>query len=51
MLAEAAASSPARIGPELVARIAADLSPAETVELITWLSVLQLLHRLVAFYA
>jgi hypothetical protein len=50
-LAEAASPSPAQVTPDLIARVQADLSPAETIELLTWLSVLQLLHRLEVFYA
>ena len=50
-LAEAASPSPAQITPDLIARAQADLSPAETIELLTWLAVMQLLHRLEAFYA
>ena len=49
--AKAAAPSPAQITPELIARSADNLSPVEIIELITWLSVMQLLHRLEAFYA
>jgi alkylhydroperoxidase family enzyme len=50
-LAEAASSSPARIGPEVIEECRqSGLPPAAVVELIVWLSVLQMLHRLSTFY-
>ena len=50
-LAEAASRSPAQVTPDLIARAQTDLSPGETIEPLTWLSLMQLLHRLEAFYA
>jgi hypothetical protein len=50
VLAQAAATSPAQITPDLVATITAELSPPAIIELMVWLSVLQILHRLHAFY-
>lgn len=46
LLARAAAASPATIDAGTVEACARDLSPAAIVEIVTWLSVLQLLHRL-----
>jgi hypothetical protein len=50
VLTQAAASSPARVTPDLVATITAELAPPAIIELMVWLSVMQLLHRLHAFY-
>ena len=50
VLTQAAASSPAQITPDLVAATTAELSPPTIIELMVWLSVMQLLHRLHAFY-
>ena len=50
-LARAASPSPAEIDAGVVAACRdADLSPAAIVELVTWLAVLQMLHRLRAFH-
>jgi hypothetical protein len=50
VLAKAASHSPARISPRVVE--GSRVLPAEgVVELISWLSVLQLIHRLGSFYA
>jgi alkylhydroperoxidase family enzyme len=49
VLAKAAAHSPARVSPDVIA-MAQELPADAVVELVTWLSVLQLLHRLNAFY-
>jgi hypothetical protein len=49
LLAKAASYSPARVTPSVVER-AGDLEPAAVIELLSWLSVLQLLHRLGSFY-
>ena len=49
-LAKAASSSPAKINPHIIARIDRCLSPASIVELIVWLSIQQLMHRLHCFY-
>lgn len=45
LIAVGGAESPARLPPALVERQAARLEPAELIELVTWLGVLQLLHR------
>ena len=45
-LAREASSSPAAIGTATVSACAQDLSPEAIIEVVTWLSVLQLLHRL-----
>ncbi len=45
-LARAAAHSPARIGAEIVQACEGVLSAAAIIEIVTWLSVLQMLHRL-----
>jgi alkylhydroperoxidase family enzyme len=51
-LARAVSPSPAALSPAVVDECrAAPLEPAAIVELVVWLSVLQLLHRLSAFYA
>jgi hypothetical protein len=51
-LRRAASPSPAEIDHEIVATCReADLSAPAIVELVSWLSVLQMLHRLGAFYA
>ncbi len=50
-LARAASYSPARIDTTTVAACRdGGLSPAAVVEVVTWLSVLQMLHRLTCFY-
>ena len=52
ILARAASPSPALITAEVVdACQRGDLSAAAVVELVAWLSVLQMVHRLSAFYA
>lgn len=49
-LARAAAPSPARITAEVVARCReAELAPQAIVELVCWLSVLQMFHRMTAY--
>ncbi|MGZ3441914.1 MAG: hypothetical protein ACXVDD_20480, partial [Polyangia bacterium] len=48
-LARAIAPSPAQVTPAIVDAARA-LAPAAIVELVSWLSVLQLLHRLMLFY-
>lgn len=47
----AASSSPAVISDQMVSRITEQLEAAEIIELVVWLAVLQLLHRLDVFYA
>ncbi len=49
-LAKAASSSPAKIDPHIIARIDSCLSPASIIELMVWLSIQQLMHRLHCFY-
>ncbi|MEM7760315.1 MAG: hypothetical protein AAF298_19625 [Cyanobacteria bacterium P01_A01_bin.40] len=49
-LAKAASSSPAKINPHIITRIDGCLSPASIIELVVWLSIQQLLHRLHCFY-
>ena len=52
LLARAASPSPAEITPEVVAACReAALSAPAIVELVTWLSVLQMLHRLSCFFS
>ena len=50
VLARAAASSPAQITPDLVAATTGSLSPPAIIELMVWISVMQVMHRLHAFY-
>jgi len=50
VLARAAASSPAQITPDLVAATTGSLSPPAIIELMVWISVMQIMHRLHAFY-
>ena len=49
LLARGASSSPARIDHAILEACRASLSPAAIVELVTWLAVLQMLHRLSAY--
>lgn len=50
LLAKAASSSPAKINPHILTRIDRCLSPASIIELMVWLSIQQLLHRIGCFY-
>jgi hypothetical protein len=50
VLAKASSFSPAQVSRPLVTR-AAQLPPAALIELITWISLQQLLHRLAAYFA
>jgi alkylhydroperoxidase family enzyme len=50
ILAKAAAPSPANVNEFTVSTITEELAPPQIVEIIVWLSVLQMLHRLYAFY-
>ena len=50
LLAKAASSSPAKINPHILTRINLGLNPASIVELMVWLSIQQLLHRISCFY-
>ncbi|MQA26826.1 MAG: hypothetical protein GEU94_15510 [Micromonosporaceae bacterium] len=49
-MARAASTSPSEITPDLVAGVTSRMSPAAVIELTSWLSVMQLLHRLQTFY-
>ena len=48
-LARAASPSPAALDTATVEACARDLSPAAIVEVVTWLSVLEMLHRLTSY--
>ncbi|MDJ0588805.1 MAG: hypothetical protein QNJ72_02255 [Pleurocapsa sp. MO_226.B13] len=50
ILAKAASPSPAKINQHIVAHTYSYLTPASTIELLVWLSIQQLLHRLGCFY-
>jgi alkylhydroperoxidase family enzyme len=50
-LARAASTSPSQITPEIIDRAVGQLAPAAIVELMAWISLLQLMHRLHAFYS
>jgi alkylhydroperoxidase family enzyme len=50
ILAKAASTSPASINEFTVSTVTDALEPDQIVELVVWLSVLQMLHRLYAFY-
>lgn len=50
ILAKAGAPSPSTVNEITIATVADQLSAEQTVEIVTWLSVLQMLHRLYAFY-
>jgi hypothetical protein len=49
-LARAVSPSPAQVGPDVVERCRA-LAPAEIVEVVTFVSLMQLVHRIESFYA
>jgi hypothetical protein len=49
LLAKAASYSPARVTPQVLAHVSA-MPPAAIVEMVAWLSVLQLLHRLNVYF-
>ena len=49
VLAKACSSSPAQVDPQLIVRAGALLEPPAIVELLVWVSVEQLLHRLSAY--
>jgi hypothetical protein len=51
LLAKACSPSPADVTPSLLSDVGERLPAAAVVELLTWLSILQLMHRLGAFYA
>lgn len=51
MLARAASTSPAKITPAILTEVSPLLDPASIIELMVWLSVQQMLHRLICFYA
>jgi len=50
VLARAASPSPSLVQDEVVEEVARDLSAEEVVEMVTWLSVLQMLHRFDIFH-
>ena len=50
VLAKAVSPSPAMVPAPLIARVAESLSPEAQVELVVWVSVQQMLHRLGSFY-
>ncbi len=51
LLARVASTSPAEITPAILSNVSPHLDPASIVELLVWLSVQQLLHRVGCFYA
>lgn len=51
LVAKASSYSPAQTTPPLVTRIGARLAPEALIEVIIWISIQQLLHRLGAFFA
>jgi hypothetical protein len=51
LLAHAASTSPAEITPAIIALVSSHLTHAIMVEIIVWLSVQQLLHRVDCFYS
>jgi alkylhydroperoxidase family enzyme len=51
LLAKAASFSPARVSEHTLAFVGDRLAPGAVVELLVWLSLQQLLHRLASFYA
>jgi hypothetical protein len=51
LVAKATSFSPARVTQALVTHVAERLPPAALVELITWVAIQQLLHRLGTFFA
>lgn len=51
LLAMAAAPSPAQVNDAVLETVVAQVEPSGIVELIVWLSVLQLLHRLSSYYS
>jgi len=50
MLAKAASTSPSNVNEITVSTVMGHLTPAQIVETVVWLSVLQMLHRLYAYY-
>jgi alkylhydroperoxidase family enzyme len=46
VLAKAVSPSPAMVAPSLIAQVSAGLSPEAQVELVVWVSIQQMLHRL-----
>jgi hypothetical protein len=51
LLARAASPSPSSVNAEVIKIVLNHINPAGIVEIIVWLSVLQLLHRLGGYYA
>lgn len=50
ILAKSGSTSPSNINEITISTVIEQLTPAQIVEVVTWLSVLQMLHRLYAFY-
>lgn len=50
ILAKAGSTSPSNINEITISTVTEHLTPAQIVEVVVWLSVLQMLHRLYAFY-
>lgn len=50
-LAVSGSTSPGRVGPEIVRLVGERLSPAESVEIVSWLGVLTLFNRLMSYFA
>jgi alkylhydroperoxidase family enzyme len=50
LLAKAASPSPSAINEITISTVTEQLTPAQIIELVVWLSVCQLLHRLYSFY-
>ncbi len=51
LLVRAVAPSPATPAADIVQRVSDTLAPAEIVEIMVWISVLQVLHRLIVYFA
>jgi hypothetical protein len=51
IFAHAASPSPAEINPSILSQVTSPLTNGSVVELVVWLSVQQLLHRIGCFYA
>ncbi len=51
MLAKAASTSPAKVSDEVISETAENLEAPEIIELMVWVSVQQMLHRLYTFYS
>jgi len=51
LLALAASCSPAQVNEAVIETVLKHIEPAEIIEIIVWLSVLQLLNRLSSYYS